>query len=720
MLRLTKKAQLGALMLMAATGVLTVPTPARALTNGTPVAAGEYPYIARIQDMTDGGFCTGSLIDRQWILTAGHCLTTDGKGTPGKEVAGSRFQVTVGAVVGTKKTVGGVTMVVPTGGQVRKVVSVISGNSGLGLLQLDRAITSIKPAALPSTNQGFLWKEGSRVERAGWGYLNDKNSIVSLELRNGWQTVDKQWVGSGTELKTVEDLRGDVRGQSGDSGSPVLGYKDGPVVLGVYNYQMDVAGQRWGDYSALVGTKSVLNWIEQTISRNSSVPTPRPIPAPTVPQNHLPVAQMRAIRLSGSDNPVKLDGTASRDPDGRIAGWDWFLGSAHIASGSIATVRLGAGTSKAVTLVVTDDKGAATSTRATLSLPNRAPRLTASPADGATVPSTTPTLTASGSDDDANTLSYSYRVIGPGSDLTSGWVNGAWTVPAHKLDPGVTYTWTATVRDTTGATASLQRRFTVAMLPTAADVVATPSGAGYWQVDTFGHVFSFGDARYHGGLEDVGVHVSNVMGMARTPTGAGYWLVGRDGGVFAFGDAPFKGSLPGINVRVSNIVGMAATRTGQGYWLVGSDGGVFAFGDAQFYGSMGDKHLNKPVNSIAVTASNNGYWLAADDGGIFAFGDAPFYGSMGDKRLNAPVTDMDATPDGHGYWMTAEDGGVFAFGNAQFYGSIADRTLNGRITGMSATPDGKGYWLTGCDGGIFSFGNATFRGSNPTNQCRGT
>jgi hypothetical protein len=710
----------GAVVLVAVAATLAVSSPAVALTNGTPARAGEFSYIARIQDVVSGGFCTGSLIDRQWILTAGHCLTSDGKGTPGKALPASRYRVTVGAVAGTRQDVGGVKMIVPNGGETRNVVSVHPGNSGIGLLHLDRPITTIKPVALASPGQSFLWKGGSRIERAGWGFLNDKATVASLELRHGWQTVDKQWVGSSTELKTVEDMPGDVRGQGGDSGSPVLGYKDGPIVLAVFDGALTVAGLRWGDYSTLVGTTTVAQWIESTISYNSSVPTPRPVPVPPVPQNRSPVARINTTRLTGTGNPVRLDGTTSSDADGKVTAWDWFAGGTHIAAGATATVKLGAGASKELTLVVTDDKGAAASATTTLSLPNRAPRLSASPGDGATVPSTTPTLTASGSDDDGDVLTYSYRVTGPSADVSSGWVSGAWTVPAHRLDPGVTYTWTATVRDPAGKTASVQRRFTVAMLPTAADVVATPAGNGYWQVDTFGHVFSYGDARYHGGLEDVGVRVSNIIGMARTPSGAGYWLVGRDGGVFAFGDAAFKGSLPGLNIRVANIVGMAATRTGQGYWLVGSDGGVFAFGDAPFFGSMGGKPLNKPVNSIAVTASNGGYWLAADDGGIFAFGDAPFLGSMGGKPLNAPVTDMDATPDGRGYWMTAEDGGVFAFGNAAFHGSMAGRPLNGRITGMSATPNGGGYWLTGCDGGIFAFGNATFRGSNPTNRCRGS
>jgi PKD domain len=444
-------------------------------------------------------------------------------------------------------------------------------------------------------------------------------------------------------------------------------------------------------------------------------------PGPVSPAaNQAPVASYSYSRLAGAGNIVALDGRASRDPDGHIVQWQWIVESAVVATGPTPTIRFGAATSKQLTLKVTDDKGASGSISRTLSLPNRAPVVTAvSPGKGSIAGSNTPQLSAIAKDNDGDAMQYIYHITGPHVDLTSGWVSGGWVVPAHKLDPGTSYQWDVTVRDNRGGTAKSTQTFQVANLPSASDVITTSDGAGYWQVATDGGVFSYGTAQFYGSVPGLGLHLTNILGMARTPTNAGYWLVGSDGGVFAFGDAQFFGSLPGLQVHVNNIVGMTPTRTGNGYWLVGSDGGVFAFGDAQFYGSMGGKPLNKPVVSIAATPDSGGYWLAAQDGGIFAFGNAGFYGSMGGQPLNLPVTDMDATPDGHGYWMAAEDGGVFAFGNAQFYGSMAGKPLNGHVTGMSVTQDGQGYFLNGCDGGVFAFGNASFRGSNPTYGCRG-
>jgi hypothetical protein len=452
-----------------------------------------------------------------------------------------------------------------------------------------------------------------------------------------------------------------------------------------------------------------------------SYPAPAPPSVPTpVPGNQPPAAAFTSSRLSGPGNQVRLDASGSSDPDGSIAAYQWSSGGENLGTGEIVVAALGTAASAPVTLKVTDNRGAVSTLTRTLSLPDRPPVITGvTPASGATYPNIQPVLSATARDDDADPLQYSYRLTGNGVDLSSGWVSGQWQVPPHSIDPGLSYSWTVTVQDGRGGTASRTSVLQVAALPTAKRLVAMSTGAGYWQVASDGGVFSYGAAPFYGSLPGLGIHVSDIIGMARTPDDGGYWLVGSDGGVFAFGDAPYLGSLPGLGIHVGNIVGMAPTKSGSGYWLVGSDGGVFAFGDAGFYGSMGGKPLNAPVVSMAATPSGNGYWLAAADGGVFAFGDAPFYGSMAGQSLNAPVVDIQLTPSGKGYWLAAADGGVFAFGDAPFYGSVAGQPLNGRIDSMAPTPTGHGYWLNACDGGVFAFGDAPFYGSNPVDGCRG-
>jgi hypothetical protein len=158
-----------------------------------------------------------------------------------------------------------------------------------------------------------------------------------------------------------------------------------------------------------------------------------------------------------------------------------------------------------------------------------------------------------------------------------------------------------------------------------------------------------------------------VTGMASTPTGDGYWLVNTQGGISAHAAAQSYGSMAGqaLNAPVEHIV---ATPDGKGYWLVAADGGTFAFGDAGFYGSMGGRPLNAPVVSMTPTKDGKGYWLVAADGGIFSFGDAQFHGSMGGTPLNASVVGMAADAGTGGYWLVGADGGIFSFG-APFYGA---------------------------------------------------
>ena len=190
---------------------------------------------------------------------------------------------------------------------------------------------------------------------------------------------------------------------------------------------------------------------------------------------------------------------------------------------------------------------------------------------------------------------------------------------------------------------------------------------GYWQVQSDGEVFNYGDAANYG-IWVAPVLKGPIVGAARAPGGSGLWLVGSDGGVITLGAAGYHGSTG--NLRLNQpVVGMAATPDGGGYWLVARDGGVFSFGDAHFYGSTGNIRLNKPIVGMAPTPTGNGYWMVASDGGIFSFGGASFHGSTGNLHLVAPITGMAATSSGGGYWLTAADGGVFTFGNAPFYGS---------------------------------------------------
>jgi len=251
--------------------------------------------------------------------------------------------------------------------------------------------------------------------------------------------------------------------------------------------------------------------------------------------------------------------------------------------------------------------------------------------------------------------------------------------------------------------------FTPTSLPTpVTGMASTPTGDGYWLVNTQGGISAHAAAQSYGSMAGQALNAP-VEHIVATPDGKGYWLVAADGGTFAFGDAGFYGSMGGRPLNAP-VVSMTPTKDGKGYWLVAADGGIFSFGDAQFHGSMGGQHLNRPVVGVSSDYATGGYWEVASDGGIFSFG-APFFGSTGNLTLNRPVNGMAPTADGGGYWFVASDGGIFSFGDAQFHGSMGGTPLNASVVGMAADAGTGGYWLVGADGGIFSFG-APFYGAD--------
>jgi len=212
-------------------------------------------------------------------------------------------------------------------------------------------------------------------------------------------------------------------------------------------------------------------------------------------------------------------------------------------------------------------------------------------------------------------------------------------------------------------------------------ITSTGDGAGYWCVARDGGVFSYGDASFHGSAPALGIHITDIVGMAADTATGGYWLVGSDGGVYAFG-APFEGSLPGLGQHLNDVVGMAATPDGGGYYLVTSTGAVYTFGDARYQGGANTlAHLNAPIVGLSVDSATGGYWEAGSDGGVYAFG-ALFHGSAGGLHLNKPIVGITAAPGGGGYYLAASDGGVFSYG-APFLGSTGGDPMNAPTVGIT-------------------------------------
>src|SRR5581483_10059100 len=170
------------------------------------------------------------------------------------------------------------------------------------------------------------------------------------------------------------------------------------------------------------------------------------------------------------------------------------------------------------------------------------------------------------------------------------------------------------------------------------DVPARAVGSG-------GNVYGFGAASNDGDARGRLSPGAKAVHLEPTPSGKGYWIVDTAGRVTAVGDAAPLGDATGLAPGES-VSSLSATPSGHGYWVFTNRGRVLPFGDAVSYGDMSGTRLNGPVLGSIATPSGRGYYMVASDGGIFAFGDAAFHGSMGAIHLNAPVESLVPTATG--------------------------------------------------------------------------
>jgi len=188
----------------------------------------------------------------------------------------------------------------------------------------------------------------------------------------------------------------------------------------------------------------------------------------TAPPANVPPTAGFAI-TSQNQLAISVDGSGSADSDGTIVGYAWNFGDNGTANGLTASHTYTAAGSYTVTLEVTDDKGAKTTTTQTVTVSapvNQAPvaNFTLTPAQ------LTVTVDGSGSTDpDGSVASYAWN-YGDGGTATGA------KPAAHTYGAAGTYTITLTVTDNKGAQNSSSQPVTVAAPP-----ANNPPSAGFQQ-----------------------------------------------------------------------------------------------------------------------------------------------------------------------------------------------------------------------------------------------
>jgi secreted trypsin-like serine protease len=264
------------------------------IVGGEPAPEGKYPWQVRLYDSMDDqiGFCGGSIIAPQWILTAAHCLVDTDKVVVG-----------FGNIDRTKTTKIESEKIIVNPGFLEHALP--SGDD-VALIKLKEPIPDAKPVEYATSDtEKELMTRGVRVTVTGWGAIWDPEDKEVVELL---ATLDPQ-VDVSEKLNFPKDLyetdihvmgrdecrsiygpqklniadteicamkpRSVTNSCYGDSGGPLVVKAEDPkryVQVGVVS---------WGDRCGRAGNPNVFarvasfsDWIKETINANGGSGAP--------------------------------------------------------------------------------------------------------------------------------------------------------------------------------------------------------------------------------------------------------------------------------------------------------------------------------------------------------------------------------------------------------------------------------------------------------------
>lgn len=232
--------------------------PAQAIANGEPVEDGLYRFSTKLTmtgiPVLGGGTrnsaCSGALIARQWVITAGHCFRDENGIRVERPVAASTV-----ATIGRTDLAGG------SGGHDVEIVAVRqSATADVALAKLARPIRDVRPLAVGDDAP----EVGDVLRLTGYGSLTSANAAPVTRLRTGLLQVES--VGSATLGVRGHAPHPDTTPCPYDSGGPFFreSGKHAPELVAVVS---DGPSCPHTGVEVPARTDNIAGWIRDTVGR---------------------------------------------------------------------------------------------------------------------------------------------------------------------------------------------------------------------------------------------------------------------------------------------------------------------------------------------------------------------------------------------------------------------------------------------------------------------